>query len=82
MPNTEPKAHLRRPADRETTYCGLPLPPWRTFEPAEVNPLIVAAAIGMTDQTICRKCRKQANLPYSGAGAEAAAPADRRRAAA
>ena len=81
MPANEPKAHLRRPEDRGRTYCGRTLPPWRTFEPAEVNPLIAEAQIGLTDAAICGKCREKANLPYSGAAAEAAARKTGRHAA-
>ena len=64
-----PKAHLRRPENPYQTWCGLALLPWRTFAAGEVNELIAAGQIGLTDTHICRKCRQQGELPYSSAAA-------------
>ena len=70
-----PKAHLRLPENRYQTQCGLALLPWRTFDAGEVNALIAAAKIGLQDADVCQKCRRQAELPYSSAAAEAGRPA-------
>lgn len=72
----EPKAHLRAPEDKYSTHCGRRMEPWSTFDAAEVPGLIAAGKIGLTDETICRICRRRAQLP------ETAAPASRRRLAA
>ena len=63
-----PKAHLRAPENDHRTYCGLALPPWRTFRPEEINEQIRAnPSWGLAESRICRKCRRQAKLPYSSA---------------
>lgn len=72
----EPKAHLRTPEDKYITHCGRRMEPWRTLAAAAVPSLIAAGKIGLTDETICRICRRRANLP------EIAAPAGSRRLAA
>lgn len=57
------KAHLRDPDDKYKTICGLDMDPWQTFPAADLPRLIQEGDIGLTIESICKKCRRRDRAP-------------------